>query len=91
MTHGCLQSKPATASDNHEPELLRPSGKKDGILDGMKSVKIDQADVPEWMKPNEDLLSKVQADKELASAVDNAKITKVCLKMLCVWCALIVP
>ena len=35
--------------------------------------------------------SKVQADKELASAVDNAKITKVYLKMLCVWCALIVP
>ena len=43
----------------------------------MKSLKIDQNDVPEWMKPNEDLLQKVSQDKELSSAVNNAKLTMV--------------
>ena len=57
--------------------MLRPTGRKEGVLDGMKSLNIKQEDVPEWMKPNEDLLAKVKEDKELSSAVDNAKITKV--------------
>ena len=35
----------------------------------------DQEDVPEWMKPNDDLLNKVKQDNELASGVDNPKIT----------------
>ncbi len=67
----CLKS-----TDTSGPEIVRPTGKKEGVLDGMKSLKIDQNNVPDWMKPNEDLLKKVNADKELASAVNNAKLTK---------------
>ena len=63
------------------PEVVRATGKKEGVLDGMKSLGIHQEQVPEWMKPNEDLLKKVNEDQELASAVNNAKLTKVPVQM----------
>lgn len=37
------QSKPPTDTG---PEVVRPTGKKGGVLDGMKSLKIDQENVP---------------------------------------------
>jgi len=73
---GFLSGKQPKASGATGPEVVRPTGKKEGVLDGMKSLNIDQQKVPEWMKPNEDLLKKVNEDKELASGVNNAKINK---------------
>lgn len=73
---GFLSGKQPKASGAAGPEVVRPTGKKEGVLDGMKSLNIDQEKVPEWMKPNEDLLKKVNEDKELASGVNNAKINK---------------
>ena len=72
-----MQNNATRAAAKDGPELVRPTGKPDGVLDGMKRLNLKQEDVPDWMKPNEDLLKKVNDDKELASGAHNAKITKV--------------
>ena len=53
------QNHALRASAKDGPEVVRPTGRSDGILDGMKRLNLKQEDVPEWMKPNEDLLKKV--------------------------------
>jgi hypothetical protein len=64
--------------DEHEgkPQVLRPHGKKEGIVDGLKSLGLRDAEVPEWMKPSAELLSKVNSDAELACAANNNRILK---------------
>ncbi|EKX45615.1 hypothetical protein GUITHDRAFT_152649 [Guillardia theta CCMP2712] len=55
-------------------EVIKPHPRKEGVLDGLKSLKVENQDVPEWMKANDDLLREVESDTELASAVNNQKL-----------------
>eukprot|EP00960_Hanusia_phi_P077449 768695-Hanusia_phi.AAC.4 len=55
-------------------EVIKPQPRKDGVLDGLKSIQMQNKDVPEWMQANEDLLHEVESDAELASAVNNQKL-----------------
>jgi hypothetical protein len=61
-------SKGATGGGGDSgPEVFKPTGKQEGALDELKNLGIDKGDVPEWMKPSNDLLEKVNQDKEVMS------------------------
>lgn len=49
------------------PEVFKPTGKVEGALDELKNLGINKDDVPEWMKPSNDLLHKVNSDKEVGA------------------------
>jgi hypothetical protein len=73
---GFLQSKPGARPKCEADDVLRPSGKAEGVLDDLQNLKIEQNDVPEWMRPSEGLLNKVASDKDLASGAENPKLLK---------------